>query len=687
MFRSRLPQVPTQVDFAVLDGGLDMISPPGSARPGTCRFAVNYETEFGGGYRRIGGYERIDGRPAPSRAEYVVLEAEAGFTITVGATVEGSVSGAEGKVIWVSPDFTQIGLTRLLPGFVFEEGEEILLASTPRGLITNASPVIDSFLDNDLAYLAAEEYRQFIQQPPGAGPIRGVAVLANQLYCWRDTADNSAKKIFKATASGWSEVNLGLLVIFEEGDTIYADGGSLTQGSVSAIIRRVVVTEGEWGAAVPTDRAKGYFIIDAPIGGDFVAGAATGTGACVLMGPQTPITIPPGGRVETVVYNFFGSTDTKRIYGCDGVAKEFEFDGTVYVPLETGMGTIRAQHVAAHKNHLFFAFRGSMQHSGVGEPHKWSPLFGAGELAIGDIITGFASAPGSEQNAALMVTGRDTVHVLYGSDNTSWQLIKLADEAGAQRYSLQLMEGLLAFDRDGFNRYSPTDVFGNFSYQSASRAIEPLVKNSSVTCSVLAKDKSKYRCFFADGSFVTGTPIKSGIAWMPGDYGRVINVAVGGEIAGQYRIFMGDSDGWVLEADVGRSFDGEMINAGLRLSSMNQRSNISIKQYRQCMLQSQASSAYALAAGAEFSDSNPEQAMVTESNLLDFKKQYGVGLFWDFNAWDQAYWDGAAANDVRYDTRGIGQSISLLFSSASDRELPHTLKTVTVTYTTRRLSR
>lgn len=41
----------------------------------------------------------------------------------------------------------------------------------------------------------------------------------------------------------------------------------------------------------------------------------------------------------------------------------------VYVPLNTGMGSIRATAVQCHKLHVFFGYRGSLQHSAIGNPY------------------------------------------------------------------------------------------------------------------------------------------------------------------------------------------------------------------------------------------------------------------------------------------------------------------------------
>ena len=677
-----LPRTPSATarvnpEPVVMDGGLDMIAAPGYARKGTAKFAINYELEFGGGYRRVGGFERYDGRFQPHLANYVALQAAAPFTAVVGDTVTGVTSGATGRVIYV--DGNLLAVTRVTGGpFV---NEVLDVASVAVGTVTDAAPEIDGFLDNQLDALAAGSYRPDILKPPGTGRIRGVAVLNNAVYCWRDDAGNLVT--YKATAAGWEVVPMMSQVGFDGGSSLYAESSTLTQGAASATVRRVVVESGDWLAGT----AKGRFILS-NIVGSFAAGACSGGGAANLLGAAEVITLFAGGSVQSVVYNFTASLATRRLYCCDGVNQEWEFDGTVLVPIATGMGAIRATQVRAHKNHLFYAYRSSLQHSAIGDPYNWQPLLGGGELGAGDTITNLVTASGSEAAAALMVLCQDSVWVLYGSDSESWQFVRVSEEAGAQAGGAQQMGGTIAMDREGFRKYVPSQAFGNFDMESVSRNIAPLVKNATVKCSVLSQNRNQLRCFFSDGLFASGTPTSRGIGWMACDYGRVIECIVGAEIGGAYRIFMGDTDGWVLEADVGRSFDGDAIKAGLRLSSQNQGSNVTLKQYRHVEMECIAESAFALAVAAEFSDSDPDLAMVDTTNgMTNFRQQYGAGLFWDFSSWDRAYWDVSLASRVRYPIHGQGRSITMLVQSDSDNELPHTIKSNTLLYTVRRMVR
>lgn len=678
MFSKRLPQVSNEIDEAAFSGGVDLISPPGKAPPGTARFALNYEAEFGGGYRRIGGFERYSGQFSPHQASYTVLEASGGYTgVVVGDTVEGATTGWTGEVIWINTAKTQIAVTKVTGTF----GLEVLkVAAVPIGTVTETEPVLDGFTDNILSELAANVYRADIAAPAGTGAIRGVAVLNGVLYCWREVA--GALVAYKATSAGWVVVPLYSQISFNGGSDDYAEGSLVTQGANTATVKRVVLESGDWLAGTAAGR-----LIVAPVAGSLAAGIAGGGGVCNLLGGATAIPMFSGGRVQSVVYNFTASLSTRRLYCCDGVNIEWEFDGDVAVPLTTGMGGIRATHVAAHKNQLFYAYRSSLQHSAVGLPYQWSAVLGAGEIGTGDTITNLVGVSGSEASAALVVICKDSVWTLYGNDSSDWKFSRISEEAGAQAYSAQPIAGTMSFDRDGFSRFTPTDVFGNFAHESASRPIDPLVRNAVVKCSVLVKNKSIYRCFFADGLFISATFEGDRFAWMPCDYSKVIECAVGGEIGGLYRVFYGDSLGMVYEADVGRSFDGEEVEAGLRLSSQNQRSPLTVKRYRHVEVQIQAESAFEIAVAGEFDDSDPNSAGVSTSNLEAYRRVYGSGLFWDFASWDRAYWDVALINRLRFPIHGVGRSMSLLFRSLATNEMPHTLKINQIIYTPRRMAR
>lgn len=108
-------------------------------------------------------------------------------------------------------------------------------------------------------------------------------------------------------------------ISFTGGSAEYEEADTLTQGSATSTVKRVVLESGTWGAGT----AAGRLIITAPSGGVFSAGVAAGGGVCTLSGASAIIALAPGGRVRTHAYTFTASLADKQVYGCDGVNPEF----------------------------------------------------------------------------------------------------------------------------------------------------------------------------------------------------------------------------------------------------------------------------------------------------------------------------------------------------------------------------
>lgn len=665
-----------------LGGGLDVVTTPLFTKPGTCRLAYNYEAATGGGYERIGGIERFDGQPAPSDAAYIYLKCAAAITgAIVGDTIEGATSGATGKVIYVSGQY--IAATRITGTFALESIE---VSSVAVGTITELDAAVDGFLDNQLAALAATEYRADILKVPGSGRIRGVAVLNGVVLAWRNNAGGTAQVVHKATVTGWTALPLYYELSFTVGSVEPAEGSTITQGGTSATVKRVVLESGTWAGST----AAGRYIITAPSGGSFAGGALATAGAGTVPGAGagiyhgTQITLPPDGRLDHDVTSFSGAADSFRLYGCDGVSREFELHNDILVPLTTGM-PVRASCVRSHRNHLFYSFRGSLQHSGIGAPYQWTVLSGAAELGTGDTITNLVSIGGSEASAALMVLCQNAIRVLYGDSAAApWVLKPLSNIQGAAARSAQDVAGVVALDAPGFVRFPPTQAFGNFKWDSVSQQIEPIARGQACECSVWVADRSKYRVFFEDGSAVSGVPVAKGqFEWTTIDYGRTICCAVHAEIDGNARTFIADTDGWVYEADVGRSFDGDNIPYALRLNELSQRSAGVVKQYSQMALEAQAQSAFTLGVQADFFDGDDD---IDPTDSLSVP-QYGNGLLYDLTNFDQAYWDIGDTARKRFPVEGQGTSVAITIAGESDNELPHTIRALTLSYIPRRQAR
>lgn len=671
--RRSVPMPKVDARSIALGVGMDVMSSPLSARPGSAKASMNYEVVFGGGIERIRGLERVDGRPSPSKATYTTLVPATTFSdAAVGDILTGASSGATGEVVYVSAGY--LALTKVTGTFT---AEQILHGATPIGMAQASTPDITAEQDNVLYAAAAEAYRTDITAVPGSGPVRGIAALGSTLYAWRDNAGGTACVIHKSTSAGWVAVPMYYTYRFTSGTSAYVDGGTLTQGAVSATIKRVVLESGTWGSS-----AAGQLIVSLPTGGNFANGAAAGSGACTLSSvPATTalaqIALLPGGKVETEVFNFLGGSSTKRLYGCDGVNPEFEFDGDVFVPLTIGM-SMRAKFVRCHKKYLWFGFPGgSLQKSVVGTPYQWSAILGAAEIGIGDEITGLASIPGNESTSSMAVAGKNSMHILYGSTTDTFSMIPLSQEAGAAAYSLQQLTAPVGYDAQGFRVFRPTQAFGNFAWDISSKLVDKIVRERTPVCSVFSSRYSRYRCFFSDGSAMSGTPEGKGIAWSQINYGITFNVAHAGELDGVERVFYGGDDGFVYEADVGRSFDGQAIQAAITLSQASMGSYLFDKRFRDMEIELAGESAFTLYASAEFDGNDPNNDMVSQQ-AVSF---VGSGGVWDVGLYDAARYDAGDQVSSPVDVTGIGRSISPIFYSFAANELSHSIKSLTISYT------
>ena len=672
-----MPNVRLTPVSAVIRGGMDLAVAPMFAKPGTAVLAYNYEYEVDGGVARVMGIEPFDGRPAPSSAAYTYVLATATVTgIVVGDTLTGDTSAATGKVIYISGAY--LAMTRVTGTFVVEA---LQIGGITKATVSTLNPAVDGFLDNTLNKAAADEYQTSIGAVPGDGRIRGVAVLNDVVYAWRNNVGQTALAIYKSSSGGWTLVPLYEQISFTLGTTAYTEGSTLTQGGATSTVKRVVLESGTWAGGT----AAGRLIIGARTGGNYSAGAAAGSvGACTLSGAQTQITLAPGGIVSHDAYNFTAALSTKRLYGCDGVNPEWEFDGDVLVPLNTGMGSIRATVARCHKNYLFLAYRGSLQHCAVGTPYVWSAVFGASELGTGGVITNLLSLGGAADASALMVMGQDALHVLYGDSTTNWNMVPLSRVQGAQARTAQDIGGAVALDTPGVVRYPASDSFGNFVWDVVSQQINPLAREQVANCSVFSTGRFKYRVFLSDGTVLSGLPVgPKQFHWSVLNYGVVVACAEHAEIAGVARTFYGDeSNGWVYEADKGRSFAGATIQYALKLHPMNQGNPMVEKAYRHGMLEVVASSACSLSTAFEFLDD--EGPSLTTANTL---AQYGTGLLYDLTNFDETYWDTAGSNTKTIPIDGVGTGLALLVAGDSASELSHTLHSITVLQTPRRITR
>lgn len=680
-----LPKVRTKSEYTRFKGGLDQESPVLTISPGALLKGMNYVCRTEGGYERVDGYERYSGKTSPSAGVYYRVPCT--FTAggpAVGNTITGVTSASTGVVITVGADYINY-TKRSAP---FTASEVFRVGGVAKGTFAGshtASGESSSLLHATALNLVADSYRADIAAPAGAYAIRGLALLAGVLYAFVDDATGVTGEIYKSTASGWSKITLPSQISFGSGTAAISDGDTITQliSSATALVKRVVLESGSWAAGTAAGR-----LIITTITGTFNAvnilqvGAANKATATSL---ATAIVISPGGRYETVVYNFTGSTDTKRIYGCDGVNYGFEFDGTTYVPIHTGMVSDKPEWVAAFKYQLFFGFKGSSQNSAPGEPFVWTVVLGAGEMALGDNITGY-----SIESETLLVTSRNSTNQISGENAETFGLDPLDGETGAIPRTVQRIGKTYCLDDRGIIQISAAQEFGNFNLSTVSRRIQTVIDamRSVVVASAVYRRKNQYRLYGSDGTGVTMTIGigKYGLEYYFSEFKYPHNVACtvcGEDSTGKDVVFFGGTNGMVYQAEKGSSFDGEDIEAYVWLPFNNSKSPEVLKTYRKATLEMTATIYTSIQIAAMFSYGDPDIA----TSLAETKEILGPGGIWDLSLWDSFYYDSRVVSSPSVPTEGDGTNISLFLYSKTDIDLGHKLDGYMIQFTPRRLVR
>lgn len=669
------------LDRVQLRGGLDQVTPAMYLKPGVARQSSNFECSVYGGYTRIDGYERFDGRPSPSSATQTPVFIPTMLSVpTVGQTLTGATSGATGVIAEVEADYLVLTKTTLS----FTAGEMARVGATNIGLVSATGRPMTSQETAVHIAAASDIYRADIQKVPGSGPVRGVFVFNDIVYAFRDNVGATAVDLYKSSAAGWVNVPYFYEVSFTAASVAPAEGATLTQGGVTATVKRVVLQSGAYLGGT----AAGRMIISVAAGGHFAAGAFTGgmTGTC--SGAETAITFATGGKFETIKANFSGGLSTFRIYGCDGQNRAFEFDGTVLTPISTGLGADdKPKHIIAHKNYLFLSVQTSVMFSAPGLPYDYTALSGAGEIAVGDNVTGMIEAPGAATTATLFIFGRSNTFILYGTSAASFNLTSYNTGSGAIDYSAQNMAQTLVMDDRGAISLQTTLNFGNFNTATLTHNIIPFINahRTRLSCSTLNRIKSQYRIFFSDGyglyiTIVNGQWIGS----MPVYFAHIPYCAIEDKLStGEEATYFGGEDGYVYQLDKGTSFDGSNIYYYLELAYNASGNNRMLKGYRRAAVEVQGNGYSAFNFGYKLGYASVDIAQPTDA-------QYASAFslpYWDSFTWDQFVWDGNSLMPSECEMQGEAENVSISIRGDSNYHGSYTLNGITLHYLPRRLLR
>lgn len=546
---------------------------------------------------------------------------------------------------------------------------------------------------NEYLDYVAEVQRATIATVPGDGAVRGVWLYNGKTFAFRDDTSGSPDvcKMYKSSSTGWVEVTFATHLDFDAG--LAAGEAALVEGATvngatsgaTAVVNRLNLINPNWGLSSAV--------------GTLALGSVTGTfqNNEVLRVGATPVatidgivytpTWTNGGRYRFRTHNFYGGTDKRRMYGVNGRNRYFEYDDTdgVLASYRTGMTTDTPEWLAIDDNQLMLGFPGgSWQVAGVGFPARWVVVLGAFEIGLGDDITGVME----ETAGSLFIFTRGRTFQLSGDSINGYTLASFDFENGAIADSVQRIGFGIHLDDRGFGSLTSSDKHGNYQANTFSRLIQPLVtqllKTTSVTESVIHRSGNRYRCFFADGRFisigVSGTKVTGHMACSYG--GKVVRCAVSAEdLSGAERIFFGSDDGFVYEAEKGTSFDGAVINAALRPAFHHSGAPDRVKRYRTGRIEAVAQGPCTLFVTTDLSFGKTVQAE------RDISAAVG-GAIWSYLAdYETFNYNNPIEPLKTFRIEADGTHIGLWIRHVSDVEKQHTLRAIVFQSSVRNLAR
>ncbi len=684
----------------ITTGGLDLISGGILKQPGMCISSFNYEAEQRG-YRRRDGYEVYDGRPEPHKAW-----PQKDLTFTSGGTTEpsvndilvGATSGAKGVVVskvvtsgsWGSGDAAGFLILRNLSG-TFEAEDVDVVGGTSNVLTASGAQTFSTHESEESEELTRQAdiatATSQIAAAAGSGEILGGFTYNGDVYCFRNNAGGTAAVLYKADeTSGWVAQSFGDTIDFTIGTAEFSEGDTVTGGTsgATATIKRVIKQSGAWSGT-----ATGYLVLDG-VSGTFQAETITSAGgSATCSGAQSAITLPAGGKYRTVKHNFYGTSNLRRVYGVNGEGYAFEWDGSVLAPIKTGLsvGLDKPTHIGVLSNHLFLGYRGgAMNYSAPGLPLVHDAVLFAGSLGLGEDITGVQE----ETSTALIVTGRNAVAYLTGTDNDNFDLRRISQSSGAIEDTLQVIDQPLFVDDIGLRKMTAVEKFGDWEMGTESNLVRPFFKNkkkvgASIVGSIRVRERGIYRLFWDDKSFLSVYWGRGQPEFMVCELGVAPVCFWSGEDAdGNDILFFGDASGFVYRMDAGQSDNNSEMTYFLRTCYMHQGMPGVIKRYPFATVEFDADApANDLKILSDYSYGKDEGVAGIESIF----SIYGTGGNWDEANWDQFYWSQPDEGQITIDLNGIGENISFVFAGASTYENPHTIEAITVNYLSRKKKR
>ena len=238
-------------------------------------------------------------------------------------------------------------------------------------------------------------------------------------------------------------------------------------------------------------------------------------------------------------------------------------------------GSEAVKFIAIHDHHLIAAGvsnnLNTVYYSVYNDPNNFTGS-GAGSITISDQVVGIK---GFRED--LIVFAENSIHKLVNiNDSSNTRIDPITENVGClSGYSIQEIAGDLIFlAPDGLRTIAGTARIGDVELGTVSKAIQPILTdlaesiNNFVISSVVIREKSQYRLFYANTSLnknqqrgIIGTLRPNGFQWSETRALEVTEIGSGFNENGIEEYYHGDTDGYVYVHDSGNDFDGSNILA------------------------------------------------------------------------------------------------------------------------------
>jgi hypothetical protein len=394
--------------------------------------------------------------------------------------------------------------------------------------------------------------------------------------------------------------------------------------------------------------------------------------------------LAPGGYYRLRVHNFYGHTDKLALYGVDGKNKAFQFDGTIFTQLTTGMTADTPTHLTINRNHLFLAFTGgSLQHSATGDPTSYTLLLGAAEIGLGDEIRGMEVVADT-----LLLWTENHIQALYGSSTLDWTLGNLSPMFSNIKTTANTVQVLgsnpLFYANGSMRALSTTQKYGNFQNSSVSinvdKFLEQLDVPVSTSCTIA--EKNQYYLFFENGLGLVAKDTAEGLQYMLVEFPHAVRCCSPFDD----EICFGSDDGFVYLMDSGANHAGEPIQYFSRTLFSDFGSPSRRKTLRKLALDLGDFSGHDLNLNVTV-ETGKYRKYAPQPGAVNLLSQAGDG-YWNSSLWNSFYWSQDLTDKVpEVRLNGIALTFALTFYSNVEVTDRYVLAGADINYSERGLQR